>query len=166
MNLALYQITAEHQALARQLAEMDIDDQTIADTLEGNLAPFEDKARAVAAVIGNLAAEAEVYAAHAKRMQDKAKAIAARSESLKAYLLNNMQAVSVSEIKGDGFSIKLQNNPESVEVFQPELIPALFMRVPPVPEAQPDKTSIKEALKAGADIPGARLTRSVRVGIK
>ncbi len=166
MSLSLYQITAGQLALAEQLASMDIDEQTMADTLEGNLAEFEDKARAVAAVVGNLEAEAEVYAQHAKRLTDFAKSITARVEWLKSYLLNNMQAVGVTEIKGNGLTIKAQANPESVEVFSPELIPELFMRVPQAPAPQPDKASIKDALKSGAEIHGARLSRTTRLVIK
>lgn len=163
--LTLYQIAAEHAEMAQQLADMDLDPQTLADTLEGDLAAFEDKARAVACVCANLQAEAEAYAAHIKAVQAKEKSAKARVEWLKLYLLNNMQAVGVTEIKGPAIKIKIANNPESVEVFEPATIPAEYLRTPPPPEAQPDKTAIKEAIKAGVEVPGARLTRTQRITI-
>ena len=52
MSLALYTITAEYRQQAAQLAELDLDDQTLADTLESLQWPVEEKAKAVSAVIG------------------------------------------------------------------------------------------------------------------
>lgn len=163
--LTLYQVASEHMALARQLEDMNIDPQTLSDTLEGNLAEFEDKARAVACVMRNLEAEAEAYADHAKSVQAKAKSLQVRIEWLKGYLLANMQAVGVTEISGPAMKIKLQNNPESVDVFDPAMIPSEFIRTPPPPEPAPDKAAIKSAIKAGAEVPGARITRTQRVTI-
>ncbi len=164
--LKLYEVTANQMALADKLAAMDLDEQTIADTLEGELAPFEDKAKAVAAVVGNIIAESDAYAEHAKKVAERAKTLKSRADWLKFYLLRNMQAVGVSEIKGPGLLIKLQDNPESVELFDISQIPELFMRRPPQPEAEPDKAAIKDALKAGAEVPGARLSRTQRITIK
>lgn len=164
--LKLYEVTEAHMALADKLASLDLDEQTIADTLESELAPFEDKAKAVAAMIGNLSAESNAYAVHAERAAMQAKSIAARADWLRHYLLTNMKAVNVTEIKGAGLTIKRVDNPEAVEIFDEKQIPELFMRRPPQPEAAPDKTAIKDALKAGADVPGAKLTRTQRITIK
>ena len=164
--LTLYEVSAEYRQLADQLAEMDIDETTLSDTLEGVAYPVEQKARAVAAVIGNLDAEADVYTEHAKRVQAVAKSRKARADWLRGYLLSNMQMAGITEIKGPAFTIKLRDNPESVDVFEPALVPQQFMRQPEPPPPAPDKTAIKSAIKAGEEVAGCRLTRSKRIEIK
>ena len=51
--LSLFALADEYKEIADQLAEMDVDEQTLADTLEGAAFPVEQKAKAIAAVIGN-----------------------------------------------------------------------------------------------------------------
>ena len=164
--LTLYEVALEHRQLADKLAEMDIDETTLADTLEGSAYPVEQKARAVAAVIGNLDAEADAYTEHAKRVQAIAKSRKARADWLRSYLQSNMQLAGISEIKGPAFTIRLRDNPESVEVFEPGLVPQQFMRQPEPPPPAPDKAAIKSAIKAGEEVAGCRLSRSKRIEIK
>ena len=54
---------------------------------------------------------------------------------------------------------------ELVVAHEPQ-IPPSFMVAPPPPALVPDKAALKAALKAGKDIPGARLARGQRVEIK
>lgn len=163
--ITLYEIGQEHLALAHKLEDMELDPVTLADTLEGDLAVFEDKARAVACVMRNLEAEAEAYASHAKAIQAKAKSLQSRVEWLNGYLLANMRAVGVTEITGPAMKIKLANNPESVEIYDESQIPESFMQTPPPPDPVPDKAAIKDAIKSGFEVSGARLTRTKRVKI-
>jgi hypothetical protein len=51
-------------------------------------------------------------------------------------------------------------------VFDAAQVPAEFMKQPEPPPAAPDKTAIKAALKAGTDVPGARLVRGQRLEAK
>lgn len=108
--LSLFALADEYKGIADQLAEMDIDEQTIADTLEGAAFPVEQKAQAVAAVIGNLDAEAAVYAEHAKKVAAAGKAKSKRSDWLRSYLKTAMQQTGIKEIKGPSFVIRLRDN--------------------------------------------------------
>lgn len=164
--LTLYQIADDFRKTAAILAELDLDEQTIRDTLEGELAPFEDKARAVACVLTNIEAEAQAYADHAARTMERADALEKRAKSLRCYLLTQMTACGVSEIKGPGLLLKLQNNPPSVDVFDERQIPVEYVRTLPPPPPAPDKKLIAEALKAGIEIPGAKLKQTQRLVIK
>jgi hypothetical protein len=166
MAITLYQIAAEHRALADKLAELELDDATILDTLEGERLPLEQKARAVAIVARNLRAEAEAYNAHAKEAAQRGKALDKRAASLEAYLMAAMQSTGISEIKGEAMCIKVKANPPSVSVYQPELIPQEFMRQPETPPPEPDKKAIAAALKDGQDVPGAMLVQGHRLEIK
>jgi hypothetical protein len=60
----------------------------------------------------------------------------------------------------------VRENPAAVEVYEPGLIPQQFMRQPEPPPPSPDKTAIKDALKAGKDVPGCRLTQGKRLDIR
>jgi hypothetical protein len=53
-----------------------------------------------------------------------------------------------------------------VEVYEPGLIPASFLRQPEPPPPSPDKKALAEALKRGEDIPGVRLTHGTRLDIR
>jgi hypothetical protein len=164
--ITLYEIGAEYRAMAAQLADLDLPPEAIADTLEGEVAVFEDKARAVACVVSNIEAEAEAYAQHAKKAAERANALSARATGLQDYLRTQMELCGISEIKGPGLLLKLQNNPPSVDVLDEAQIPANYMRYPPPPAAVPDKKMIGEALKAGIEIPGCALKQSRRLVIK
>lgn len=164
--LTLYQIADDFRKTAAILAELDLDEQTIRDTLEGELAPFEDKARAVACVLTNIEAESEAYANHAAKASERANALEKRAKSLRAYLLTQMTVCGISEIKGSGLLLKLQNNPASVDVLDERQIPAEYMRTPPPPAAEPNKKLIGEALKSGIEIPGCKLKQTQRLVIK
>ena len=54
---ALYELAAEYREAAHRLADTDLDEQTIADTLDGMAGELEQKAIAVAMVIRNIKAE-------------------------------------------------------------------------------------------------------------
>ena len=165
MSISLYEVSAEFRSIAAQLEAMDIDEQTVADTLEGARYPVEQKGRAVAMVIANLDATAAAYANHAKQAADRAKAISKRADWLKQYLLVNMEACGMTEISGFALTVKIRNNPASVEIFDDALIPAEFMRQPEPPPPAPDKKAIAAAIKAGTDVAGARMKQCKRLEI-
>ena len=165
---ALYAIVAEYREQAEQLADMDLDEATLKDTLESIQWPVEEKARAVAAVIGNMGAANDMLAEFIKRKQDQLKSAKSREEHLREYLLVNMLATGISEIKAnDGsLTIKIRNNPPSVVVDDPSLIPARYMRQAEPPPPAPDKKEIKAAIEFGENVPGARLVTKQSVTIK
>lgn len=88
---ALYELAASHRALADKLNDLDLDDQTIADTLESESGDLMEKGTNVAKVFRNL----ESFAAQIKEaethMAARRKAVEKRAESLKAYLKTNME---------------------------------------------------------------------------
>jgi hypothetical protein len=46
------------------------------------------------------------------------------------------------------------------------LVPAQYMRQPPTPAPEPDKTALSAALKAGSVLDGVRLVPGYRLAIK
>ena len=166
MNVTLFKLADEYIAAAQQLAEMDLDEQTVADTLDGLSGDLEVKATNVAMFTRNLEATAEAIKGAESQMAARRNAIEKRAERLRQYLKAQMERTGIQKIESPYLLLAIRNNPPSVHIEAPELIPASFMRTPPPPPAEIDKKAISEALKAGLDVPGARLKSGTRLEIK
>jgi hypothetical protein len=151
---ALYVLVGEYRAAADRLAEMDLDAQTVADTLESISGDLEQKAVAVAMVARNFDASAAAIKDAEAQMAARRKAIENRAAGLRSYLLNCMQATGIKRIECPHFALTLRDNPAAVDVFDAAQVPAEFMRQP------------EDAIKAGREVPGARLTQGQRIDIK
>lgn len=161
----LFDIAAEYRQACEVLADLDLDPQTVADTLESLSGELEVKAANVVGFTRNLESLAEAIKAEEARMASRRKALESRAANLRSYVLSCMQSAGVQKIEGPRFKIAIRSNPEAVDVFDAAQIPAAFMRQPEPPPPSPDKTAIKAALKAGADVPGARLTQGQRLAV-
>lgn len=162
--LTLYTIAAEHRVLADRLQDMDLDEATIADTLEAE-SGLVDKSQNVAFVIRNMEALATAVKAEASAMADRAKRIEKRADAIRAYLHSCMNLAGVQKIEHPQFTISIRKNPESVQIFEEGLLPPDYLREIPA-RYEPDKTLIKQAIKDGHDVPGAKLTRGESLQIK
>lgn len=159
----LHEIAIQYRKEADLLANMDLDEQTLLDTLEGAAWPLEVKAQNAVAVLENLAATAEAMANHIKAVQERKRAVESRVKFLKRHILVGMDLAGVGKIECPAFRITVTSNPASVDVFEPDLVP-LEYTITPKPE--PNKTAIKEALQQGIDVPGARLVYGQSLRIK
>lgn len=166
MNTSLYVLADEYKAAAESLANLDLDDQTIADTLEGLAGALEIKATNIAMFARNLEAAADSIKAAEKQMADRRKAIESRAARIRNYLRENMIKAGISKIESPYFSLAIRDNPPSVIIDAESMIPGEFMRQPETPPPSPDKKAIAEAIKAGNEVPGAHMERSKRLEIK
>ena len=161
---ALYELAAAHRQLADRLSDLDLDDQTIADTLEGEAGDLMEKGTNVAKVFRNL----ESFAAQIKEaeanMAARRKAVEKRAESLKQYLKTNMELAGISKIESPWFVISIKQNPESVQIDDAVALPIDYMRE--TVSYAPDKKMIAASIKDGFEVPGAHLARSTRIEIK
>jgi len=168
-DLTLYAIASEYRQAADTLAELDLDEQTIADTLESISGDLTVKSQNTAFVIKNLEATAEQIDVAIEAMQARAQALRKRAERVREYLLQNMLMAGVEKIECPYFRLAVRENPPKVIVDDEKQIPALYMTdpaPPPPPPAKPDKKLIAQALKEGHDVPGCRLERGKRLEIK
>ena len=162
----LYQIAAEYRESADTLAALDIDPQTLADTLESISGDLTTKTQNIAFVIRNLEALAESIKQAANGMTGRAKAIEARAASLRQYVLDNMMFAGVQKIDTPYFALAVRKNPPSAKVEDERQIPPRFFEQPPTPPLALSKSALAEALKAGEIIPGAKLVQSRRLEIR
>lgn len=165
-NLTLYTIADSYLQDVAKLQDLDLDPQTIADTLEGMAGDLEVKATNVAMFIRNLESLCDQIKQAEAAMAARRKAIETRAESIREYLLTNMVRTGITKIESPYFKIALRNNPPSVVVDDPTAIPAKYMRQAEAPPPAPDKKEIKAAIEFGENVPGARLVTKQSVTIK
>lgn len=165
-SIALYTLAHEYQEAASKLAELDLPDEVINDTLEGLSGDLEAKATNVAMFIKNLEVSADAIKAAEQTLSQRRKAIEARMQRVHGYLQFNMENCGISKIESPYLTISLQKNPAAVKIEDETLIPADYMRQPETPPPAPDKKLIAQAIKDGYAVPGCKLEQSQRLVIK
>jgi len=164
-SAALYTLTGEYLALMNTLADGDFDAQTIADTIEGSglTEAIAEKACGVEMVARTIEMHVPAIDAEIERLTKLKKQRQTAASALREYLKRNMIAAGITKLESPLFKIKLQDNPPAVDIFDASLVPSEFMTQPAPPPPAPDKTAIKGAIKAGIEVPGARLTVAQRL---
>lgn len=162
---ALYLLASEYRDAATKLADLDIDAQTLADTLESLSGDLEVKAQNVAMMARSLDADSAAIKQWAKDATERAKAMEARADKLRDYLASNLIACDIQKVSGPGVELSFRKSP-AIVIDEPGLIPAEFMRQPEPPPAAPDKKAIGDAIKSGREVPGARVEVRQHLQIK
>ncbi len=161
---ALYEIVAEYRQQLDALAELDLDAQTYADTLESMDGDLKDKLRAVIAYSLDLEIEATGAASASRRMKERAESIENRVKWLREYALRAMEATGLPEISTDEWAAKVAKKPPSVVIADGIELPAEYVRT--TVKTEPDKAALKAALAAGAIVPGVSLVAGHRLALK
>lgn len=164
----IIELTGARLELKHKLEMLDLDEETIADTLEGESSELEAKITDYGFVIRNRESFATAIKDEIERLQARLKAEEARVQKIEEWLLYNMQKCGITTVESPSFTVKVKTNPQSVDVLDERQIPAAYMRTPAVkiPEPAPDKKLILDALKAGLEVAGCTIKRSVKLEIK
>ena len=168
MSTSLFTLTNQYLQLANTLADGDFDLTTITDTIEAS--GLTDDIAQKAQGLEYVARSAETYIPAIDAEIARLTALKAHrvkvAQGLRDYLMDSMQRMQIERIECPMFAISIRRNPAAVEVFDVMQIPAEFMVAPEPPPARPDKKAIGALLKAGKDVPGARLTQWQRLVIQ
>jgi outer membrane murein-binding lipoprotein Lpp len=119
----------------------------------------DQKIENVALWIKNLVAEAAALKAEKDSFAEREKAAKNKAESLKKYLDTILQGQPLKTTK---FNVTYRKS-EATVIDDISKIPAEYLK-PIDPEA--DKTAIKNAIKAGAEIAGAHIEEKMNISIK
>ncbi|MGV3328541.1 siphovirus Gp157 family protein [Streptococcus suis] len=155
----IYELTG----IFKQIAEMEgIDEETKLDTLESIdwTEQFEEKVENTVKVIKNKEAEKKQLKEEIDRLTARYKSIDNDITRLKTGLQGAFEITGHEKVKTLLFTVSLAKNQPSVVVDE-ELLPKKYF----VQKLTPDKTTIKELLKAGKKVKGAVLqeSRSLRI---
>ncbi|MDG9671853.1 siphovirus Gp157 family protein [Hahella sp. CR1] len=154
----LYKITGK----LLELQNLDAGDdanlkQAVVDTLDAIEGEFQEKAVSVAHFIRNLEPDIKAVDTEIKRLQARKQALENRREQVIDYLRENMERTGIKRIGCPLFSIAYVQGRETAVIEEASALPDEYVDVKT--EVKPNKASITKALKAGVEIPGARLER-------
>ena len=156
----LYELTEQYRELL-ELAEEN-DSSAFQDTLESLEDAIEDKAEKMAYVMQEIDGDIKLLGDEIKRLQGRKKSLESNLKRMKDYLLDELEKLDKPKGKTARFTIYTQNNPESIEIENEELIPDRYK----IPKYTIDRKGIKESLSNGKAIEGVRLTQTKGVRIK
>lgn len=156
-GIALYQMVDEYRDALAHLADMDLDDQTMEDTLEGLQGELMVKGQNVAAFALNLEAEAQAMKEAEQRIAKRRRALENKSKHLRDYLRINMERSGITEISANdkSFRVKLMKGRPTCVIDDEKALPPDY--VEEVKTTRVDKRLITQAIKDGYEVPGAHL---------
>ena len=157
--MTLFEIKEQFKALM----EMDLDEVTLRDTLEGLQGDLEDKADNIAYIVKTLKAEADAIKVEAKTLQERAKAKLNKADWFTQYLFEAMKQLEKTKIETARNVLSIKKNPASVKTVE-DFYNDEYMNK--VVEVKLDKAKLKEDLKAGIKVDGARLEQKERLEVK
>jgi hypothetical protein len=167
--LSLYTLSNEVERLLSSDEAFDAETGELSPDLVAALDATKDKAANVCAYILNQDAQIVAIEQHEAKIAAHKAVVVRKQERLREYLAANMKRTGITEVAAnDGtFKAKLYiDRDASVEIYDDKQIPAQFMTTPKPPEPKPSKSEISKAIKAGTEVPGARIVKRDRLEIK
>lgn len=167
----LYEISENFRTVSAMLEDEDPEVQAAAkDTLEAIQGEFSDKADNIACLIKELKADAEAIKEEADKLSQRAKAKKSKADWLSRYLLEEMQKTGSTKLETTRNVVSIRKSAPALK-FQDErafLNWAIFDHEEFVRQKEPEinKTAVKEALKAGQEVPGVALESGVSLVVK
>ena len=157
---SLYELTG----IFKQINDMEgLDEETKADTLDSidQTDKFEEKVENTVKVIKNKEDNKKQLKEEIDRLTARCTSIDKDITRLKTGLQGAFEITGHDKVKGLLFTVYLAKNQPSVIVDE-DLLPKKYF----VKKLSPDKTTIKELLKAGKKVKGATLQESRSLRIK
>jgi Siphovirus Gp157 len=163
-QMRLYEIADRYQFLLNDLYDYEtgVVNETTLAKLNELTDSMETKAINITMLFKELEASAEAIEKERQAMQKREKALKNQIQSLKDYLRSNMERCEIKKIECPQFVIGLQKNPVKLEIFDENLIPPEYE----VMTLSIDEAKIREELKNGVVIPGARLVQGSSIRIR
>ena len=150
----LYELTGDIKALE----SMDLDAETLDDSIEGIAGEFEEKAKGILAFTENMNGDIEALDSQIKRLTERKNVLTNRKNNLRAYLLHNSEALGITKSEFPLFTASLRKCVEVAEIIDQDARPDEYIDVK-VTE-KPDINALKRDLKAGKAINGVSLQRN------
>ena len=154
----LYKLTKQQIELKAIAGSEGIDDGSFDDTFNALEGEFNEKAISIIHIVKNVDSDISELEAEIKRLTDRKKVMKNKQDSMREYLRSNMDASSITKIECPIFTITLAKGRDIAVIDDDKLIPDDLIEVSVI--EKPNKAEILRRLKAGDDIPGARLEKS------
>ena len=152
---SLHEIEMEIGNILAISEELPDDQQPAALEYLDQLAALEaDKVDGISYMVRKRAAEIDWLKDEEQRLRQRRQAMESRLIQFKEYLRDVMLKNGLQKLKGNKASVFLRNS-EAVDVYHVAELPEKFVTMKI--DYQPDKSKIKDAIKAGQIVPGAQL---------
>lgn len=162
MSRKLYELTQDFKNLEDLLDNPELDNAEIEKALNEVAGKFVDKAENICKLRTIIMSDIEGIKAEEKRLKTLRKQKENAIKNLESYLEANMRALDQKKLEGGLFTLTIRKNPASVVIDDLEAIPSEFKVI----KEEPNKISIKEALKNGQIVEGCRLEQKESLKIK
>ena len=161
--MTLYDLQDQYRQLYDMMADGDIDEQTLSDTMEAMnwTEEFESKADGYAKIIRQFLCDAEAAKPESDRLAQRKKMFESRAEMLKSRLYDAMKTTGKEKFKTPFASYLIQKNPKALKIDDELAIPDNFFIV----KREPDKRAIKDYL-SDATVPWAHLEQGESLRIR
>lgn len=166
--MKLWELSADVEMLSTAISEIE-NDETIADEDKESLLndafaqwletdkDFEQKALNVASYIRHLEAITKARKEEIKRLHVLAKQSENQADRLRNYLIHHMNRTNKTKIEGVNGKLSLRHKPPQLQILcEVEDLPEEYQKV----SIAPDKTKLKQFIKANGDLTFAKLTES------
>jgi hypothetical protein len=152
--MTLTEAISYYAAMKTRLLEVfdDIDDQTLADTMEG-CTDFREVVAAMAEQAERDALMADLLKQRIKDLTARKSRYEAREETVRREIQRGMEETGVRKIELPECTLSLRSVPPSVIIIDESLLPDDFCTI----VRKPDRKSIKAALEDG-EVPGAMMS--------
>lgn len=162
--MRLYDLSQQYADMLDML-EDDADNEVLQTMLDGLEGKIEEKIENTVKVMKSIEFNANCIDAEIKRLSSRKAALTNNISYLKTNIEQSMLTLGIDRVKGNIYTVAMQNNNQKVNVIDEEAIPDYFFNLP-LNEPQLDKRRLLEALKSGEYTgPGAEIVqeKSLRV---
>ena len=157
---------SHHEYLRGQLREQfpSVDEETLADTLDGETNLNEMLAQIIRSQLDDMAMVAAIKT-RISDMNDRAERINDRANKKRGLVQSVMERAGIKKLSEPDMTVSLRVSPAHVTITDEAIIPDIYW-TPQPPKL--NKNSLKDAVKAGENVPGvlignSSLTLSVRI---
>ena len=128
----LYELIGIYEEFSRMYDQAETDEEIFEaeSLLIQSESDLVEKIENISRLIKNFESERESFKKEADRLNLKAKSYDNKVKHLKRYLEDSLTHAGVDKVKGDMFTVSLQNNPLSLSVDDLSNIPNEFIRTP------------------------------------
>ena len=154
-NLSLYNITNSFITLFEKAENEELTQEEIQEQGNELALALKNKSTSIIGYVRNLDLTSEAIKNEIDRLTIMKKAIDNKNTKFKEYVKENMEKLGLQKIDTELGTLSIAKNPASVEIFDETLIADEYKKEKVTVSI--DKTSIKNALKAGKDVQGVKL---------
>ena len=161
--MKLYQLQENYLNLLDLLEDESIPAEMVRAALKEVEGSIEDKSENVVKLIKSIEADIKALKEEEQKLYNRRKVLESKKDNLKDYLESTLKAIGKQKLKGGIFTLSIQKNAPRLIIEDYKAIPEEYITTETTTIVFKDE--VKEALKNGIEVPGAKLesTESLRI---